>query len=63
MKAVKPINMNKKDSNPKIDKASLQMDCDCGGTIKGEGWIDRESYEVLKFDFLNCKKCNWTQLS
>ena len=62
MKAVKPINMDKKDSKSRIDKASLQMNCECGGTIKGEGWVD-ENYEVLKFDYLECCKCNWTQLS
>ena len=37
-------------------KSTIEMDCKCGGIIKGEGWVD-ENNEVLKFDFLECKKC------
>ena len=43
-------------------KSTLEMDCECGGIIKGEGWID-ENNEVLKYDFLECEKCRWNQVS
>jgi len=70
MKAAKPIsalerNLNKESSENKIEKTTyewVEMDCECGGIIEGEAWCN-ENYEVLKFDHLECRKCNWAQLS
>jgi len=50
-------------TNKFVDKSiSVEMDCECGGTISGYGWGDSEGI-VTKFGYIECNKCDFNQSS
>lgn len=51
----------------KYERVEFKSECECGGTICGEGWsivsaLD-DSGEIVKFLYQECNDCGWNQVS
>ena len=44
------------------DSVEFESNCECGGTINGNGWCN-DSGEIVKFGYQECDSCNWNQAS